>query len=513
MGVIHKLKPKIRDFIIQKKNAEPHLSCRKLTSLIFDKFEVKVSKSSINTLIKDLGMSMPVGRRRKKKRRLVPEAEGLGAIMLKAVDSLAGGSYYMADLIKSRLKSEDPEILPKTECLLYAPLFDDLDRLELKPECGLWPVVNQKFTSKDLLAFLEDLQAHKPISSDIHRVVSTIFQEVRCIKVNYSGESVLYLDGNFYTLWSSPHIPFDFSATVYNIKSYINRYFKKSLPFMLFMAPGYDRPSKDFFDLLSFFQSSSKRTLNLSIHNNKFEEIAVFPLEMNGKHPFIFGLWPWQFSSYRKVKKIGEFRQYALTGVSDDFYIADTEIDLLQPNTRQIVTLRGCAVKKGMNEKTRVIILSNATAEQVKTEDLANIYLSHWPNLEETFQDLSRKIELFTYTATSQKFFSTDNLVLQKDSTQDIKALLNYYISAMDLYVKWHFLPSGYEEKDFSTIKQRFYSLKGIIKNQNDCVLVTFKPPVVYPFLKDLEYACRRINEKEIIFGDGRRLWLNVSAA
>lgn len=279
---------------------------------------------------------------------------------------------------------------------------------------------------------------------------------------------------------------------------------------MLFMAPGYDKPSKDFFDFLSFFQSSSRRAMRLAIHNNKFEEIEASSFEMNNKHVFLFGLWPWQFSSYRKVKKIGEFRLYNLAGVSDDFYIADTEIDLLQHNTRQILTLRGCAVKKGINEKTRVIILSNASPEQAKAEDLANIYLSHWPNLEETFQDLSRKIELFTYTAASQRFFSTDNLILNKDSVHDIKALLNYYISALDLYVKWHFLPSGYEDKDFSTIKQRFYSLKGMIKNQNDCVLVTFKPPVVYPFLKDLEYACRRINEKEIIFGDGRRLWLSV---
>jgi len=513
MGVIHKLKPKIRDFIIQKKNAEPHLSCRKLTSLIFDKFQVKVSKSSINTLIKDLGMSMPVGRRRKKKRRLVPEAEGLGAIMLKAVDSLVGGSYYMADLIKNRLKSESPEIPAKTECLIYGPLFDDLDRLELKPECGLWPVVNQKFTSKDLISFFDELQAHKPISSDIHRVVSTIFQEVRCIKVNYAGESILYLDGSLYTLWSSPHIPYDFSTTVYNIKSYINKYFQKNSPFMLFMAPGYDRPSKDFFDFLSFFQSNSRRALRLSLHNNKFEEIEGFSFEINSKHLFLFGLWPWQFSSFRKVKKIGEFKLFNLAGISDDFYIADTEIDLLQPNTRQIVTLRGCAVKKGINEKTRVIILSNGSAEQVKIEDLADIYLSHWPNLEETFQDLSRKIELFTYTAASQRFFSTDNLILEKDAAQDIKAILSYYISALDLYVRWHFLPSGYEDKDFSTIKQRFYSLKGIIKNQNGRVLVTFKPPVVYPFLKDLEYACRRINEKEVIFGDGRRLWLNVAPA
>ncbi len=512
MGVIHKLKPKIRDFIIQKKTIESHLSCRKLTSLIFDKFQVKISKSSINALIKELGMSMPVGRRRKKKRRLVTEVEGLGVIMLKIADALAGGSHYMADLIKSRLKSDDSETGQKTECLLYGPLFDDIDRLELQPDCALWPIVNKKFGTKELVSFYNELNAHKPISSDIHRVVTTIFQEVRCIKVNYSGENVLYLDGNLYTLWSSPHIPYDFSTTIYNIKSCINKYFRKNSPFMLFMAPGYDKPSKDFFDLLSFFQNTNKRTLRLSTHNNKFEEIEAFPLELGTKHLFMFGLWPWQFSSYRKVKKIGDFKSFSLKGIPDDFYIADTEIDLLQPNTRQMLTLRGCAVKKGANDKTRVIILSNASPEQLKIEDLAETYLNHWPNLEETFQDLSRKIELFTYTAASQRFFSTDNLAFGKNSEQEIKGLLDYYIRALDLYVKWHFLPSGYEDKDFSTIKQRFYGLKGIIKNKPDCALVTFKPPAVYPFMKDLEYACRRINEKEIIFGDGRRLWLSVSA-
>jgi hypothetical protein len=63
MGVTYKLKQEIVDFIVQKKQIEPSLSCRKLVSLLYQSFQIEVSKSSINAVIKDFNLSNPVGRR------------------------------------------------------------------------------------------------------------------------------------------------------------------------------------------------------------------------------------------------------------------------------------------------------------------------------------------------------------------------------------------------------------------------------------------------------------------
>ncbi|MEK7308313.1 MAG: hypothetical protein AAB089_04510 [Nitrospirota bacterium] len=69
MGIVHKLKPEVLNFILENKQKDPALSCRILTQLIFEKLQVKVSKSSINAIFKEHNLSMPIGRRQKHKKK------------------------------------------------------------------------------------------------------------------------------------------------------------------------------------------------------------------------------------------------------------------------------------------------------------------------------------------------------------------------------------------------------------------------------------------------------------
>lgn len=619
MGVTYKLETKVKDFILEEKKKNPALSCRKLSDLILDKFQIKVSKSSVNFVVKEAGLSMPVGRRQKKRigglnpeaklemkvnleltaqtlfleklpeapaEEIAPPAEApklpeeitelpvekqveepvveetiplpadkpveavqeapipipveqtnitpvdkpveklepiespdpeiqieepsempcSGAILLKAADYLTGGIYYITEAIKSRLNSQAPELFAKTEHLLYG---------QLKQDSSLWGLTNRKFSPDEISSYLAGIQSVAALSSDIFRVLSAVFQEVRYITVTLTDNSVFYLDAKFHTVWSTPSIPYDFSSTIYNTKSYINKCFQEDSPAILFMAPGYDYPTVELFNFILSQDQGGARVSRVTLCGNKFEELETINLEKEKKRFFVFGLWPWQFVEYRKVNKIGEFKPFHFVALNKDYYIAEIEIELFQPITSQTVTLKGSALKTSLAEKTRLLILSNLNSEEVKLEDLVNIYLSRWPNLEEAFRDFSRKIELFTYTADSQRFFSTENLnlLIKQESLQDINALFDYYLKALDLYVRWHFLPSGYEEKDFSTVNQHFYGLKALAKKEKDSIKVTFEIPSAYPHLKDLEYVCRRINEREICFADGKRLWCSIAGS
>lgn len=434
MGVIYKLQPKIKEFILEKKQKEPRLSCRQLAIITAEKFQIKLSKSSVNSLIKEAKLSMPVGRRRRKARKgQLEEARNLGTIFLKAANFLICGKE-----LESATNLEE-----------------------------LGPVPN--------------------------------FQEVRWVRVILADGGFFYLDGQLHTIWSTPYTPYDFSTTIYNIRGYVNKYLQEDAPFVFFMAPGYDIPTKEFFSFLLSLDRPDKREISqLVLYGNRFEEIEIIrPLTMNRRF-FVFGLWPWQFSSYRQIKTApADFKPFYFEPLQKDLYLAEIGLELSQPTTNERVTLRGCAVKTSLNDKIKLLILTNFSAQETTQEALANMYLSHWPNLDEAFQDYSRKIELFTYTANSQRFFSTENLS-------------GKYLEALDSYVKWHFLPSGYEDKDFSVMKERFYGLSGRIKKQKDYFLITLTPPSGYPFLKDLEYACHRVNEREIVFSEGKRLWCSV---
>ena len=116
-----------------------------------------------------------------------------------------------------------------------------------------------------------------------------------------------------------------------------------------------------------------------------------------------------------------------------------------------------------------------------------------------------------TYTASSHKFFSIENPVLEAKQPPDIITVLDYYLKCVDLYLRWHILPSGCEELDLSTTKQRFYDLSAKIRVKKDYQLVSFILPKDYSFQKELAYACQRLNEKDTLLPDEKRIWFNIA--
>ncbi len=63
MGVIHKLKQEVVQFIVQKKKDLPQVSCRKMADFVHTAFELNLSKSAINNILQRSTLSSPVGRR------------------------------------------------------------------------------------------------------------------------------------------------------------------------------------------------------------------------------------------------------------------------------------------------------------------------------------------------------------------------------------------------------------------------------------------------------------------
>ncbi|MDP2044471.1 MAG: hypothetical protein Q8K15_04810, partial [Candidatus Omnitrophota bacterium] len=69
MGIVYKIKPEIHEFVLEQKRQDANLSCRGLASLVKGKFQANISKSSINSILKAAGLSLPVGRRLKEKKK------------------------------------------------------------------------------------------------------------------------------------------------------------------------------------------------------------------------------------------------------------------------------------------------------------------------------------------------------------------------------------------------------------------------------------------------------------
>lgn len=150
MTKYYKLNEEIKQFIIQQKKANPKLSCRGLTSLIKEHFQVNLSKSLINNVIKQSNLSSPIGRRRVREALVVKEAvkapsevnvarqeaEGImengGFFFLRAADSKLGLTSHIAEILSGYfpgLTKESHQAI--TEGLIYSPLFKDKKSLWL----------------------------------------------------------------------------------------------------------------------------------------------------------------------------------------------------------------------------------------------------------------------------------------------------------------------------------------------------------------------------------------------
>lgn len=509
MGVVYKLNSEVTSFIIQEKRFDSLLSCRRIVSLVEEKFQIKISKSSVNSLIKEMGLSMPVGRRCNPKRNKI-EALELGIIFLKAADYLVGGSHYITELVRKQIPSLITRPQSNTEYLLYYSLFNKSSLPSFLANSGPVLFSDINIADKTVTSFSAGIEKIKVLPADTEELIFNGFQNITGVKLSLSDGRIFYFDGQMHTIWPSTKIPFSFSTAYYNIKNRVKKCFQGDLPFILFMAPGYNIPSKEFYDFLSILDSGDGDFSQFSLYGSQFEELGDISLEGVKKSSFIFGLWPWQFTEYRKIKFLGEFRRFEFSPLNNNFYIAEIEISLLQPGGDKTFSLRGAALKTGSNEDIKMFIIGNFPADKVSLEDLAGMYLNRWPNLEETFRDFSRKIELFAEKNISTRFLSMRDLKIETDKTINLDTLFDYYLNALDLYVRNYFLPGEYRDKDLKTIKNRFYNLKGIFKEKRGNAHVNFKPPSGYLFLKDLKYACRRVNELGVMIADKKRLWCSV---
>ena len=662
MGVVHKLKPEVIKFIIDNKQANPHLSCRSLTVLILEKFQIEISKSSVNDIFKENKLSMPVGRRQKIKKKkfnmpalpviesvnalmpnvepeklvlkeevrvekaeeesrlkeeqerqereaaerkkaeedaiekdllslqkikeddakqkesarikaeeesrlkeeqerqereaglkaererwmrlaedeskqkealkaaepikkeeanparidlpvLVPIKQGAkpeplpvaslsgectGVVLLKAIDYLLRGSAQLSEAIQKRLGCPKEEVDALTQTLIFQGIVGN------KPG-ALSSITRNEISADKLSGYFAQLEEIKTIKLDLSRLSAKIFTEARGIKMHFIDGSIVYLDPQMHTVWLAPYMSHDFSATITNIKDCVNRYFFKDGDLVLFMAPGYDIPTKAFFTLLFNFNSKDKTADNLILYGNNLNELENIVLNPEENHNLLFGLWPWQFTTYRKVKRIGEFSSNHIDCMNKDFYLAEIEIDLIEPTTLQPSTLKGCAVKLNLSEKIRFVVLS--TDGDRSLVSLANSYLCRWPNLEECFHDFSRKIELFSRTGETQEFFTYEDLPIGKDEPTDLKAFFSGYAEALDAYLRWHFMPSRYKEAGFEVTRGRFYAQKAQLMQSKDKIEYFLTVTPDYAYAKDLEYIYRRLNERDIRADDGRRIY------
>jgi len=173
-----KLNEEIKQFIIQQKKANPELSCRGMISLIKERFQVNLSKSLINNVIKEQNLSGPVGRRREKEaiilkkpaeaqftRQEVELMENGGCFFLKAADLKLSLTSSLAQNLLVYFVNLSKQVLQEIiETLIYQPLF--------KQKRDLWQLIGKE-TPLDFLTQISQHLARIPLS-ELNKAVTKL---------------------------------------------------------------------------------------------------------------------------------------------------------------------------------------------------------------------------------------------------------------------------------------------------------------------------------------------------
>jgi len=179
MAKNYKLNEEIKQFIIQQKKANPALSCRGLTSLIKEKFQVELSKSLINNVLKESSLSSPVGRKSAKQPIKEPEKEPIkepikesiiaqkpaeaqisrqevefmengGFFFLKAADLRLGLISNLTEIFSAYFPgSSKQEHQASIEALIYNPFFKD--------KKSLWLLIGKEVAQVSLTQYSQHL--------------------------------------------------------------------------------------------------------------------------------------------------------------------------------------------------------------------------------------------------------------------------------------------------------------------------------------------------------------------
>lgn len=488
MGVVYKLTQRLKDFIIQQKTVDPSLGCRKIATLIEKKFKVKVSKSAINEIIKQLGLSSPVGRKKIKSGKAAADLiDGAGGFFLVAADKELGLSQKLAQtFFPDQPPRKILKIALKLRVLILLPLFNlTIDKLRSYEEKGLWELAGGKVSLAGLLKFVSQLK-EKVDTNDIMEQITQL--KLKLAKYAHFGlldGSVFYLDAQCRAIWPTPDIPLNLCITHYITESYIKNTFIEAEQPIILLAPA-ETIGPEVVNFILACQGAEQKTISRLIIQGPFQELSKFLYVPTEKRFFIFGLFAEQ-QSRAKARLSPTMKKVNAPLEASEYVVQDGEIVLLQHIVRQEVKLRAVLLKKGPEEKTGILLVTNIPKEERANGEIAQLYLQRWPKPESAFSDLL-----------SRRAFAKDEPLYRKYSnTNRLEDIFSITLSNLNAYAQERYFPVPYYYWDLTQMQKTFYSLKGrLIPKQALLWLKLFAADSATQ--KDLSYAAERLNESSI---------------
>ncbi len=515
MSKIVKISSNIKNYVLSRKRKNPDISCRVLSKEASDKFNITISKSSVNAIIKSAKLSSPIGRKVTRIFRPAGEADGVGYAFLLAANYLLGFSKILANSIKKthpslRVKFDTLETISEAWIMAKALYNVPLEKIENYSKNDLWFITGRKANKGLLKRYIDSFNIMQLINLQVLSDISHVLQDVHYLKFHLADGSQYFIDGQMKSVWKQEKIPIDFCTTVDIANSYISRAIFGSQPLVIFNAFPETMLGDEISDFIFSIDgaSSSKRIRKIELISPQGVRIKEIPFVVPSRRKFILGVWPWQYKTIAQLEKIPASGSFFLEAIGREFYFNEENIRFVQHVHNIDVTLRLFVLKDTKDGPAKLGIFTNLDPEEYPAREVVEHYVRKWPDPMASHRLFIKNTKSPLYL---EDFKSSEQMLTEAKRVGDASEPDHLFAILVDIlndFSKRTFFPEECSSWSLLKMRELFFRKRGVIVRDkaDDVLFKLFKTNELQE--KDtFALASLKFNEMPIFDASGRKLW------
>ncbi|VAX37454.1 hypothetical protein MNBD_UNCLBAC01-522 [hydrothermal vent metagenome] len=494
MGVVHKFKPEVVDFVVQQKKENISFSCRRLAALVENRFQIKVSKSSVNNILKQASLSSPPKRRtwilqpkkfkipHNKKKQLL---EGIKKVIQESAPSIdpplqedfhpeSNKEAFSPETIRHHISQGDKDI--KNAGLIFL-------------KAAAWMSSMGRYVP---LLGAEEKDSPEVLMANYFTDKAREFINIYKINVYLEDGGSMCFDPYFGFLWNQA-IPGAISIPMDRALGFLSKNLISNKNPVMF----HHLPENSFSQVVSIFENiSGKRIQKIDVFGEE-EKLACFDMVPFQRRIFMSGVWKWQndFTEWTNNVHSKNCKEVYIEALDRVFKFCDG-IDVLEGC--EGVCLRVLIVWTLEEDCPFLVILTNHL--KVSGEKIVFDYLMRWPCMDSEYSmDMFKKessVNIKIDSFLKEKVLPIERLPL------DFKEILH-------AYCRQHFFQGALQEFSYEQAEAVIYSLSGECFIGETFGRITLSVPEDYPHEALLHQAAKRVNQSNVSDDSGRR-WLII---
>lgn len=514
MGYLYKILPEVERFIVSFKRRFPDTSCRKIAIETSKKFNIRISKSSVNNVIKNENLSSSVGRRQKIVLNTDSSLDHGGAFLLRGIDCFLGvskaASEVLLDIMPATYKIKLFHVENTFRCLvLYKLLFDTtIDIPMLYNNMEIWSLIGVRPAKKTYNLIVQMLNESQLFLEHLARELKQRLQAVAGFRFNLSDQRSFFVDAQGMGIWKVPIMNRSFYSTYCNSISYISEISDNNEPLFVFNILGNSIQCQEFLDLIAAFSSEEtiRRLSSIELLNPENKTIENKFIHGSRVRFFLAGFWPWQLETMYELERKPARNRLTFRQLGLEYCYQIEEVNIIQPITLQLVKLSALLLRSTPSGIVKMGILSNIPKDIIS--NYLNINkLCHWILPEE-------KLNLFTQL--NQKEVSTESFFdwfNQFDFDGGDGILLDKTIGLLSQIIfrffQYELIPKECRQWNRLKVKDVFFRQKAEVADKKSMIIYNLFINKELCKNEYFVYLCQRMNNLNIKDA-GKLMWFQV---